>query len=145
MDRREEALDAIQESVEIYRKLAMENPVEFNSDLARSLHDLSICMSDMGHRDEALDTNQEAVEIRRKLAVEQPDKYNPDLAFSLNNLAIWLSDLGRQDEALDVIQQAVDIRRKLAIKCPANSTRISPTLFTPSPIACLPRTVKTRL
>ena len=40
-DRPREALDAIQQSVGLFQPLAVENPTEFNSDLAKSLSHLS--------------------------------------------------------------------------------------------------------
>lgn len=74
MDRWEEALDASQQVVDIQRTLMMENPVVFNSILACSLEDLSICLSAIGCQNEALNTSQEVVEIRQKLAMEHPAK-----------------------------------------------------------------------
>jgi tetratricopeptide (TPR) repeat protein len=68
MGRRDEALEAIQQAVEIQRKLAVEHPAAFNPNLATFLGNLSNCLSDMGRRDEALEAIQQAVEIRRKLA-----------------------------------------------------------------------------
>ncbi|MFF4230069.1 tetratricopeptide repeat protein, partial [Streptomyces sp. NPDC001820] len=87
-------------------------------DLAGSLNNLSIRLSDLGRREEALDAITKAVSIRRKLAQQRPDAFLPDLAGSLNNLANRLSDLGRREEALDAITKAVSIRRKLAQQRP---------------------------
>lgn len=58
MGRREEALDAVQEAVELYRKLANENPAESSPDLAASLNNMSKFLSELGHREEALDAVQ---------------------------------------------------------------------------------------
>jgi len=49
MDRWEEALIAIQEAVELRRQLAADQPAAFNPDLAMSLNNLSLCLSDLGH------------------------------------------------------------------------------------------------
>jgi hypothetical protein len=49
MDRLEEALIAMQEAVELDRKLAADRPAAFNPYLATSLNNLSCCLSDLGH------------------------------------------------------------------------------------------------
>jgi len=65
MDRRGEALAAIQEAVDLHRRLAADRPAAFNPDLALSLNNLSARLSDMGHREEALLVTEEAATLRR--------------------------------------------------------------------------------
>ena len=70
-----------------YRKLAQSNPAAFLPDLAMSLNNLGIRLSELGRREEALAIPaQEATEIYRKLAQSNPAAFLPDLAMSLNNL-----------------------------------------------------------
>ena len=109
LGRREEALAASQEAVDIYRRLAQTRPDAFLPDLAMSLNNLGACLSDLGRREEALAASQEAVDIYRRLAQTRPDAFLPDLAMSLNNLGVDLSNLGRREEALAASQEAVDI------------------------------------
>jgi tetratricopeptide (TPR) repeat protein len=118
MGRREEALQATQEAVEIRRRLAAQHPDAFLPDLARSLNNLGKALSELGRREEALQATQEAVEIRRRLAAQHPDAFLPDLARSLNNLGNRLSALGRRAEALQAAQEAVDLYRRLAQQNP---------------------------
>jgi tetratricopeptide (TPR) repeat protein len=118
MGRREEALQAAQEAVEIRRRLAAQHPDAFLPDLAGSLLNLGKALSEMGRRAEALQAAQEAVEIRRRLAAQHPDAFLPDLAASLNNLGAMLSEMGRREEALQAAQEAVEIRRRLAAQHP---------------------------
>ncbi|UJW32438.1 tetratricopeptide repeat-containing serine protease family protein [Saccharothrix sp. AJ9571] len=118
LGRREEALDAITEAVEIRRRLAEQHPDAFLPDLAGSLNNLSNRLSELGRREEALDAITEAVEIRRRLAEQHPDAFLPDLAGSLNNLAVRLGALGRQEEGLDAITEAVGVYRRLAEQRP---------------------------
>ena len=87
LGRREEALAASQEAVDLYRQLAAARPDAFLPDLAMSLNNLGIRLSDLGRREEALAASQEAVDIYRRLAAARPDAFLPDLAMSLNNLA----------------------------------------------------------
>ncbi len=113
LGRREEALDATAEVVEIYRQLAEDRPDAFLPDLAGSLNNLGAMFSALGHRDEALEATAQAVEIYRQLAKDRPDAFLPDLAGSLSNLGIRLSNLGRREEALDAASEAVQIYRRL--------------------------------
>jgi len=87
-------------------------------DLARSLNNLAVALSDLGRREEALTTAEEAVRLRRALAAARPDAFTPDLASSLTNLANSLSDLGRCEEALTGGEEAVRLRRALAAARP---------------------------
>ncbi len=114
LGRREEALQAAQEALDIYRRLAQDRPDAFLPYLATSLNNLGNRLSDLGRREEALQAAQEAVAIRRRLAQDRPDAFLPDLAMSLNNLGAMLSDLGRREEALQAAQEAVAIYRRLA-------------------------------
>ena len=116
--RRDDALAASQEAVDIYRRLAERAPDAFLPDLAASLNNLGGDLSAVGRRDDALDATQEAVGVYRTLAERAPDAFLPDLARSLNNLGIRLSAVGRRDDALDATQEAVDIRRTLAERAP---------------------------
>jgi len=114
LGRHEEALAALQETVDIRRRLAQMRLDAFLPDLAMSLNNLGTMLSDLGRREEALAASQEAVDIRRPLAQMRPDAFLSDLAGSLNNLGGDLSDLGRREEALAASQEAVDITRRLA-------------------------------
>ena len=107
LGRREDALAAIEEAVEIYRRLAAQRPDAFAPNLASSLNNLSGCLSDLGRREDALAAIEEAVDIRRRLAAQHPDAFAPNLASSLNNLSGCLSDLGRREDALAAIEEAV--------------------------------------
>jgi hypothetical protein len=118
LGRRAEALQAAQESVEILRQLAQQNPDTFLPDLARSLNNMGIWLSTLGRREEALQATQESVEILRQLAQQHPDAFLPDLARSLNNMGNRLSALGRREEALQATQESVEILRQLAQQHP---------------------------
>ncbi|WP_245606440.1 tetratricopeptide repeat-containing serine protease family protein [Streptomyces himastatinicus] len=114
LGRREEALVAIGEAVEIRRELARAQPDDFRPRLALSLNNLAIRLGELGRQEEALEAIGEAVEIRRELVQGRPDPFRPHFASSLNNLAIWLAALGRREEALEAIGEALEIRRELA-------------------------------
>ncbi|HEY5894483.1 MAG TPA: tetratricopeptide repeat protein, partial [Chthoniobacterales bacterium] len=98
--RREEALAAGEETVDLYCELARARPDAFTPDLATSLNNLSSLLSAVGRREEALAAGEEAVDLYRELARARPDAFTLDLARALNNLANWLSAVGRREEAL---------------------------------------------
>ncbi|KAG8793853.1 POC1 centriolar protein A [Ceratobasidium sp. 428] len=122
-DRREEALVASEEAVQVYRKLASDQPSAFTMDLAESLTSVSQRLTDVGRREEALETAQEAAEICRRSAVDQSDKLIPQLGCSLAHLSVTLSDLGRKEEALAVVEEAVQLYREYAGELPTELKR----------------------
>ena len=71
LGRREEALDAIGESADLYRRLAAERPDAFRPDLAMSLNNLSNRLAELGRREEALDAIREAADLRCGLALDE--------------------------------------------------------------------------
>ncbi|MCX7689769.1 tetratricopeptide repeat protein [Thermoflexus sp.] len=115
---REETLQAAQEAVALYRRLAERDPNAFLPNLAKSLNNLGLVLAGLGRREEALQAAQEAVALYRQLAQQHPDAFLPDLAMSLNNLGNRLANLGRREEALQATQEAVQIRRQLAAQHP---------------------------
>ncbi|HWN52788.1 MAG TPA: tetratricopeptide repeat protein, partial [Xanthobacteraceae bacterium] len=109
LGRREEALAASQEAVDIYRRLAQTRPDAFLPDLASSLNNHGIRLSNLGRREEALAASQEAVDIYRRLAQTRPDAFLPDLATSISVMSDVLAALDRHDEAAQAATQALEI------------------------------------
>lgn len=107
------SLSAIEESVEIFRRLTKENREKYESDLATGLNNLASCLRGLNRKDQALAAIQEAVEIRRRLAKINKDVFEPDLARSLNNLCNSLTDFNETELALEAIKESVEIRRRL--------------------------------
>jgi tetratricopeptide (TPR) repeat protein len=77
MGRREEALQATQEAVDLYRRLAAQHPDAFLPDLAGSLNNLGAMLSEMGRRAEALQATQEAVDLYRRWPPSTPTPSSP--------------------------------------------------------------------
>ena len=98
LGRREEALAAAEQAVDIYSQLAEARPDEFLPDLAASLNNQSNRLAGLGRREEALAAIEQAVDIYSRLAQARPDEFLPDLARSLNNqsnhLAAWAAGGG---------------------------------------------------
>jgi len=119
--RREEALQATQEAVEIRRELARANPQAFLPDLAMSLNNLGHALSSLGRREEALAAAQEAVDLYRELARANPQAFLPDLAMSLNNLARGLSDRYARTGRLEDLEQAIALWKRAVYLTPEGS------------------------
>ncbi len=94
LGRREDALNAAQEAVKLYRQLAAQRPDAFTPDLAMSLNNLASFLSELGRREDALNAAHEAVKLYRQLAAQRPNAFTPDLVTSLGSLGRIL----RQDE-----------------------------------------------
>ena len=90
---------AIQEAVRLHRQLMADRPAAFKPDLAHSLSDLSLCLSDLCHQEDALMAIQEAVKLYQHLAAERPAVFNSKLAKSLRILSKCQSALGHQEDA----------------------------------------------
>ncbi|HEX5289590.1 MAG TPA: tetratricopeptide repeat protein [Streptosporangiaceae bacterium] len=118
LGRREDALAAIEEAVEVYRRLAGEQPGRYRPGLAMALDNLSSRLAALGQPEDALTAVEEAVALRRPLAAAQPGPSAPDLAMSLSKLSVRLADLGRREDALAAIEEAVGVYRELAAAVP---------------------------
>ncbi len=118
LGRREEALAAARESLDIRRRADARRDA-FLPDLASSLTNIGNVLSGLGRREEAAAAAQEATDIYRGLAAARPDAFLRHLAGSLSNLGGSLAALGRPEEALAVAQESVEIRRRLAAADPA--------------------------
>ncbi len=118
LGRREEALAAAAEAVNLYRRLTAERPDALSPGLAMSLNNLAKSLSELGRREDALAAGEEAADLYRRLAAERPDAFAPNFATSLNTLATTLSELGRREDALAAAEEAVDLHRRLAAERP---------------------------
>jgi len=126
LGRREEALQATTEAVDIRRRLARHNPAASEPDLARELTNLGTMLSNLGRWAHALEATTEAIEVYRRLATANLVASEPDLARALTNLGAVLSNLGHRDEeALEAATEAVEMYRRLAA---ANPAAFEPTL-----------------
>ncbi|WP_433727994.1 tetratricopeptide repeat protein [Nocardia sp. CA-129566] len=120
LGRREEALAASTEAVEIFRRLAKgedadslpsRDPSLYN--LAMSLGNHSNLLEAVGRWEDALAAISESLQIFKRLANARPDAYLSNVAGSLSNYAAILGDLGRREDALTASAQAIQIYRRL--------------------------------
>ncbi len=119
LDRREESLAPSREAVEIYRRLAQEQPGATVDALyllhrfAASLHRLAACLFRLGRGADALPVEIEVLEVERRIAKQKPELLTL-VAGTLMMLAQSYCVAGRPEDAYAATQEAVDIRRRLA-------------------------------
>jgi tetratricopeptide (TPR) repeat protein len=84
--RREEALKAAQEAVEVYRALAQRQPDAFQPYLAGSLNNLGAMLSELGRREEALAAFEEAFNMNWPFFKRLPSAFMQNTEFMIKNL-----------------------------------------------------------
>jgi predicted trehalose synthase len=103
LGRREEALAASTEAVQIFRRLAGVNPAAFEPDLARGLWSFAwVRAASQVELPEALNAAEESVARYESLAERLPQAFTSDLRGALASLVDVLDALGRSDEAAHV-------------------------------------------
>lgn len=115
--RHKEALIPAQEAVQIYRRLAADNPTTHDPDLATSLTNWAwLRFEAQQDASGALQATGEAVEIYRRLVTAVPAQFLPPLRNVLRLQADLLLRLGR-------MQEARDIRSWLAANAPGSNSQ----------------------
>jgi tetratricopeptide (TPR) repeat protein len=103
LGRREEALAATSEAVEVYRRLAGVNPGAFEPDLALALWGFAwVRAAGPVELPEALNATEESVVIYERLVERLPQSFTSDLRGALATLADVLDHLDRSAEAAEV-------------------------------------------
>lgn len=110
------ANDYYVEALTLRRQLAKVNPDIYLPNVANTLNNLAILVSqDTQRRNEAETLHNEALSLRRQLAKQNPNVYLPDVAGTLNNLAILVrKDTKRRNEAESLFNEALTLYRQLA-------------------------------
>ena len=104
----------LNESLEIYRRLADDNPIVFDNSVASLLDNLALLYRDVQQISLSESMHKDALEIKRKLANIDPQAYNADLALGLHNLASFYYSTLKFEESEKLIKEAVQILRGVA-------------------------------
>jgi tetratricopeptide (TPR) repeat protein len=91
----DDALAPVEEAVGLYRTLAKAEPAAYQDYLARSLANLSACLSQLGRPDEARTVAEEAMTIRRPSDEASPAARQSDFADAMR---------GAVAEGIDVLE-----------------------------------------
>ena len=103
-----EAMEASEEAMTIYRRLAAANPARHEPDLVSSLNTWSNSLSAAGRGAEAMEASEEAVTIYRRLAAANPARYEPKLALSLGTVANRLEENSEVNTAVGAVREAIE-------------------------------------
>ncbi|SCG44843.1 hypothetical protein GA0070609_1542 [Micromonospora echinaurantiaca] len=117
--RRDEALAAFREAVEILRRLARDNPAEHEKDLAGALSVVGVFGPHLGAAEESRAFARECVEIVSRLARDDPDEYADAVPLMLANLAGNLVT-SEPEQAAALAAEAVEGARRLVGDHPAD-------------------------
>ena len=110
-------------ALEIFQKLAAQDPGAYNSYLATTQNNLGALYSNTGRHGEAERAHLVALELRQKLAAQNPEAYSKDLAGTQNNLGNLYRDTGRHGDAERAHLVALELRQKLAAQNPGTYSR----------------------
>ncbi|WP_030159775.1 tetratricopeptide repeat protein [Glycomyces sp. NRRL B-16210] len=108
-DHRVAAVEAYEEVVAIYRKLAATDIAVEQTKLAGALNNLGIELFFLGRKERALTAVKEGVALFREQLTAGPAADRGGLAVSLNNLGLVLAGMRRFEEALAVGMEAIDL------------------------------------
>lgn len=100
-------------ALELYRKLAKDNPKAYETDLASTLNNLAILYKTTQQITESENMYLEALENYKHMAKLKPERL-PNVARTLNNLALLYSNTQRFEESEAMYQEALETFRLLA-------------------------------
>ena len=105
-------------AIQIYERLAKENPKAYESDLARSYNNLAGLFNNTQRLKESEEMLKAAIQIRERLEEESPKVYGKDLAISYYNLAGLYYYTQRLKESEEMYKAAIQIYERLAKENP---------------------------
>lgn len=135
--RRVEALAAAREATALCQRLAETTSVKRVFELAVSLTNLGMALSELGRPDQGRPAAEQAVSLLRRLAGSNPAAHNaylPCLASSLNNLGKVLGELGYPVEARAAAQESV--RHYTDLAQAGSTTDVGPQAIAVDNLAC---------
>jgi tetratricopeptide (TPR) repeat protein len=121
----DEALKAYQQTLEIFKKLAEQEPINasWQSDLSNSYERVGDLLRDQGDLAGALNSYRQSLTIREQLAKQDPGNagWQRNLSVSYNKVGDVLVPQGKPEQALDLYQQGLTIAKRLAKQDQSNS------------------------
>ncbi|WP_231289889.1 hypothetical protein [Komagataeibacter europaeus] len=109
------ALQAVTEAIDLYSRLARQEPADFSAPLAECLRALPRLRQAATGRDDSMADTLDAVELYRTLADAYPEQFLPDLACFLVRLCTcqWQGGVPAWADALESAQEAAAIYARL--------------------------------
>jgi tetratricopeptide (TPR) repeat protein len=116
----EEAVDAAEEAVAIFRRLSDTQPDAYLPNLAGTLNNLGIRMWTAGRLQEAVEVVEESVKLWRQLTEVEPEAHRPGLAMALVSRGNTAREAGDHLAAgLADVSEAIELYQSLATETPA--------------------------
>jgi DNA polymerase III delta prime subunit len=106
--RNTEAIDLIKKTIDLCKRLSIDDPGRYRRELARTLGSYSRILFSEGKIKEAIEIGGEATAIYRELFNYYPDLFATSLAKSLANQAIALAR-GKNTEPIVLLEEAISI------------------------------------
>jgi tetratricopeptide (TPR) repeat protein len=111
--RREDALTALNESIEIGNRHIQDKPLRYAPNMAAALLTKAHLLADLNRVDEALSSVTGAVDIFRTLVPTDPERFEPVLFAALTSLGFWRHQRGDLDAALPAFRDAAGLAPRL--------------------------------
>jgi len=108
------ALEAAEEGVKQWEKLARSNPRVYVPGFVQALNNLAISHARLREWDEALAPAERAIGFLRGLSEKNPDAFDSELAAALANVTPVYGALGRASKAVPAAVEAVEIYERLS-------------------------------
>ncbi|MFD7459229.1 MULTISPECIES: ATP-binding protein [unclassified Streptomyces] len=115
-----EAAAAFRDAIEVFRRLAEEDPAEHQENLAAALTVASVLVPRLGQSDLAVAAALEAVDMVRHLTHEEPEEWAHQLPYVLVASAVALAG-AHPERAWALADEAVGIARRMAHEAPAEN------------------------
>ena len=98
--------------MEVYERLAAENPAAFEPDLAESYNNLADFYKEVQRYNEAEQYYKRELEVYERLAAENPAEYEPNLTKSYGKLADLYDEIQRYEEAEQMRERAEALKKE---------------------------------
>ena len=108
------AENAYLNSLEIYQRLAKDNPQRYEPDVASTQMNLGNMYSDLNRYSKAENAYSKSLEIYQQLAKINPQQYEPDVAKTQMNLGVMYFSLDEYLKAENAYLNSLEIRQRLA-------------------------------
>ncbi|GJM31249.1 MAG: hypothetical protein DHS20C18_02500 [Saprospiraceae bacterium] len=114
----EKAETAYLQSLEIYQRLAKENPQRYEPDVASTQMNLGVMYRNLNAYEKTEQAYLQSLEIYQRLAKENPQRYEPDVARTQMNLGVMYRNLNAYKKAEQAYLQSLETYQRLAKENP---------------------------
>ena len=111
-----EVLGYLDESINVYRRLAVDDPRQYTPMLAVALNDISVCLFSMNRQQEGEQAFTEALDIYRSLVDKSPNRYMPLLAKGLFEQGVRYFRNGDLEKSESLFRESLQDYRELSTR-----------------------------